>query len=130
MADIRVISYDKTGEITFSVDGRRYTYIMDAVYFYNNFPKVPFRSWLQYAPGKAFNFAKKHGKLIDPKPQTPEPEPEPQHEMPEGSCPSCGAQSHVEGVPCPNCGYPNEGFSFKRWLSATENCAPVNLSVR
>ena len=101
---------------------------MDAVYFYNNFPKVPFRSWLQYAPGKAFNFAKKHGQQIYPPLQQKQHEPE-QPDMPEGSCPSCGAQNYVDGVPCPNCEYPNESFSFKRWLAATENGTPVNFST-
>lgn len=121
MTDIRLVSFDKTGQITFSINGKRYTYVMDAKYFFNK-TDPPFRSWMKYAPGKALNFAKKHGELIRPKSQSkPEPEPEIRYEMPEGSCPSCGAQSHVEGVPCPNCGY-NESFSFKKWL-ATEDHA-------
>lgn len=56
-SNIKVASYDRTGRITFQVDNRRYTYIMDAMYFYNGF----FKSWIKYAPGKAFNFARKVG---------------------------------------------------------------------
>ena len=125
MADIRIVSYDKTGQITFSVNGKRYTYVMDPFYIRNYGTDPPFKAWMKHAPGKALNFAKKHGKLIDPRPQ-PKPE-KMQYEMPEGSCPNCGAQSHVEGVPCPNCGY-NESFSFKKWFLATENSTPVNSS--
>jgi len=68
--NIRVVGYDKSGRISFSVNGKRYTYIMDAAYFYNGF----FPNWMKYKPGKALNFAKQHGELIDPPPaEKPEP---------------------------------------------------------
>ena len=61
--NIKVVYHDKTGKITFSVNEKRYTYIMDAGYFFNGF----FSNWIKYKPGKALNFAKKHGELIEPK---------------------------------------------------------------
>lgn len=60
--EIKVIYHDKSGKITFSVNGKRYSYIMDAGYFYNGF----FKNWMKYKPGKALNFAKQNGKLIEP----------------------------------------------------------------
>ena len=69
--EIRVVAHDKSGKITFSVNGKRYTYIMDAGYFYNGF----FSNWMKYKPGKALNFAKQNGKLLEPI-QAPKKEPE------------------------------------------------------
>jgi hypothetical protein len=65
--NIRVRSYDRTGLIVFDVDGKTYPYIMDAGYFYNGF----FKNWMKYAPGKAFNFARKHGERADLPPKLP-----------------------------------------------------------
>lgn len=62
-SNIEVIYRDNTGKITFSVNGKRYTYIMDAGYFSNGF----FSNWIKYKPRKALNFAKTHGELIEPK---------------------------------------------------------------
>ena len=67
-SNIRVVSFNKTGEITFEINGRTYTYIMDSGYFYNGF----FPKWMKYKPGKALNFAKERGELIG---RQPEPSP-------------------------------------------------------
>lgn len=109
MSDIKIISYNNIGEITFSIKEKQYTFIVDAKYLHDE-SNHPFRIWLKYAPGKALNFAKNHGKLINPQP------PKFKYEKPENSCPNCGAQGHVEDVICPNCGYTNESFSFKKWF--------------
>lgn len=107
MADIGIVSHDKTGQITFSIDGKRYTYVVDAYHFPSIF------GLNKRSSGKALNFVKKNGYLISPRQK---PKPKIKYDMPKDTCPNCGSQSHVIGVPCPNCDY-NESFSFKKWLS-------------
>lgn len=96
--DIRLLSYDKTGDISFYVNGRIYKYNIDAALFYN---KGKFRAWMRYAPGRALNYVKKYGQLISPLQKKEAP-------SFDGACPECGAhaESYQDGVvPCPNCGY-------------------------
>jgi hypothetical protein len=102
--NIRIVSYNKAGEITFDINGKKYTYVMDAMYFYN---KGIFRSSMRYAPGRALNLAKKLGQLvsINYKPVISMTD---KNDEFEGACPNCGAHadSYQSGVvSCPNCGY-------------------------
>lgn len=65
-ANIRIVGTSSNGEIIFAINGKRYTYIVDAAWFNKG---TKFHAFMVYAPGKALNLAKKYGRLIDPMPK-------------------------------------------------------------
>lgn len=58
---IQVISKNNYGEITFDVKGTRYTYQVDAAWFNHG---TKFSRYMEFAPDKALNLAKKYGQYV------------------------------------------------------------------
>jgi len=77
--DIRLIGYNKRGEISFNVRGTKYTFWTDAAAFYNGYRKKGTLAYmLRYQPGRAFNLLLKlvkdgRAEQVEPQAQRKEP---------------------------------------------------------
>lgn len=59
--NIFIISYDRTGRITFNVNGQEETYVTDAGYF------VRYKSIMKTDPEEAYRDIKAQGTLLEPR---------------------------------------------------------------